>query len=208
MRLPNGYGSVIKLKGKRRKPYAVRTSEIAEFVEIDAPKDPPSNIRRELNRYNFKWKRKAQIWVAISSDAICEFAETLMQEEGYEYSIAYRQTFKYLEYFAKQEHAYAFLSELNNADVVAEHIKYAETPTFAEMYGKWKNYRKALPDKISSNTWRNYEIAFNHLSICTTRNLMPYELMRSRSVSTNGPVNQTLLSLISARFLTIYTSMP
>ena len=26
MRLPNGYGSVIKLKGKRRKPYAVRTS--------------------------------------------------------------------------------------------------------------------------------------------------------------------------------------
>lgn len=47
MRLPNGYGSVIKLKGKRRKPYAVRTSEIAEFVEIDAPKDPPSNIRRE-----------------------------------------------------------------------------------------------------------------------------------------------------------------
>lgn len=98
MRLPNGYGSVIKLKGKRRKPYAVRTSEIAEFVEIDAPKDPPSNIRRELNRYNFKWKRKAQMWAAISSDAICEFAETLMQEEGYEYSIAYRQTFKYLEY--------------------------------------------------------------------------------------------------------------
>ena len=44
--------------------------------------------------------------------------------------------------------------------------------------------------------------------ICTTRNLMPYELMRSRSVSINGPVNQTLLSLISARFLTIYTSMP
>ena len=56
MRLPNGYGSVIKLKGKRRKPYAVRTSEIAEFVEIDAPKDPPSNIRREFNRYNFKWQ--------------------------------------------------------------------------------------------------------------------------------------------------------
>ena len=41
MRLPNGYGSVIKLKGKRRKPYAVRTSEISEFVEIDAPKEPP-----------------------------------------------------------------------------------------------------------------------------------------------------------------------
>ena len=48
MRLPNGYGSVIKLKGKRRKPYAVRTSEISEFVEIDAPKEPPSKIRQEI----------------------------------------------------------------------------------------------------------------------------------------------------------------
>ena len=56
MRLPNGYGSVIKLKGKRRKPYAVRTSEISEFVEIDAPKEPPSNILRDFVRYNFKWQ--------------------------------------------------------------------------------------------------------------------------------------------------------
>lgn len=164
MRLPNGYGSVIKLKGKRRKPYAVRTSEISEFVEIDAPKEPPSNILRDFVRYNFKWQWRKQVWSAISSEPVLSFAEDLMQEEGYEYSISYRQTFKYLEYFAKQEHAYSYLSELNNADVVAEHIRYAETPTFAEMYGKWKNYRKALPDKISSNTWRNYEIAFNHLS--------------------------------------------
>ena len=173
MRLPNGYGSVIKLKGKRRKPYAVRTSEISEFVEIDAPKEPPSNILRDFVRYNFKWQWRKQVWSAISSEPVLSFAEDLMQEEGYEYSISYRQTFKYLEYFAKQEHAYSYLSELNNADVVAEHIRYAETPTFAEMYGKWKNYRKALPDKISSSTWRNYEIAFNHLSdpfsiICTS----------------------------------------
>ena len=63
MRLPNGYGSVIKLKGKRRKPYAVRTSEIAEFVEIDAPKDPPSNIRPPaallfLSLYRNQWRRR------------------------------------------------------------------------------------------------------------------------------------------------------
>ena len=49
MRLPNGYGSVIKLKGKRRKPYAVRTSEISEFVEIDAPKEPPSKLALETD---------------------------------------------------------------------------------------------------------------------------------------------------------------
>ena len=46
MRLPNGYGSVIKLKGKRRKPYAVRTSEISEFVEIlcDKTSQFPKNL--------------------------------------------------------------------------------------------------------------------------------------------------------------------
>ena len=88
MRLPNGYGSVIKLKGKRRKPYAVRTSEISEFVEIDAPKEPPSNILRDFVRYNFKWQWRKQVWSAISSEPVLSFAEDLMQEEGYEYSIS------------------------------------------------------------------------------------------------------------------------
>lgn len=164
MRLPNGYGSVIKLKGKRRKPYAVRTSEIVEYIEIDAPKELPMHIQREFNRYNFKWRKKTQVWSAFSSDIIREFADNLMQEKGYEYSISYRQTFKYLEYFSKQEQAYSYLSEINSSGVVVEHIRYTEVPTFAEMYEKWKNYRKSLPDKLSSNTWRNYEIAFNHLS--------------------------------------------
>lgn len=80
MRLPNGYGSVIKLKGKRRKPYAVRTSEISEFVEIDAPKEPPSNILRDFVRYNFKWQWRKQVWSAISSEPVLSFAEDLMQE--------------------------------------------------------------------------------------------------------------------------------
>ncbi len=30
MKLPNGYGSVVKLKGKRRKPWAVRISYLQE----------------------------------------------------------------------------------------------------------------------------------------------------------------------------------
>ena len=32
MKLPNSYGSVIKLGGKRRKPYAVRISKIVEEI--------------------------------------------------------------------------------------------------------------------------------------------------------------------------------
>lgn len=33
MKLPNNYGSVIKLSGKRRKPYAVRTSSIQKQAD-------------------------------------------------------------------------------------------------------------------------------------------------------------------------------
>lgn len=78
--------------------------------------------------------------------------------------MVFRQTFKYLEYFEKQERAYSYLAELNNAEVIPEHIRFSETPTFAEMYDKWKRYRNSLPDKIGKSTWRNYEIAFNHLA--------------------------------------------
>lgn len=164
MRMPNGYGSVIKLRGKRRKPYAVRVSEIMEYIIIDAPKDLETAVCKDFKKHGFEWKTRRQAWSAMSDDNAKEFAIHIMETEGYDYEIVFRQTFKYLEYFAKIEHAYSYLSELNNAGVVEEHIKFSETPTFAEMYGKWKNYKNTLPDKISKSTWRNYEIAFNHMA--------------------------------------------
>ena len=111
MKMPNGYGSVVKLSGKRRKPWAVRISVLEE--------QPDGTIKRKR---------------------------------------------KYLAYFLKQESALQYLTEYNNGSVVNEHIKYSEIPTFAEMYEKWKKYRNSLKDKLTANTWRNYEIAFRHLA--------------------------------------------
>lgn len=111
MKMPNGYGSVVKLTGKRRKPWAVRISKMVEL--------PNGTIKR-------------------------------------------KQT--YLAYFSKQESALQYLTEYNNGSIVTEHIKFSEVPTFAEMYAKWKKYRNSLKDKPTASTWRNYEIAFNHLS--------------------------------------------
>lgn len=96
MKLPNSYGSVIKLGGKRRKPYAVR---ISKLVEDDTG----------------KFKRK----------------------------------YTYLAYFAKPEMAYTYLAEYNSGAVVPEHMKYSDSPTFAEMYEKWKKYRKSLKNQIA-----------------------------------------------------------
>ena len=56
------------------------------------------------------------------------------------------------------------LVEDDSGAVVPEHMKYSDSPTFAEMYEKWKKYRKSLKNQISDSTWRNYEIAFHHFS--------------------------------------------
>ena len=111
MKLPNSYGSVIKLGGKRRKPYAVRISKLVE--------DDTGKIKRK---------------------------------------------YTYLSYFSKPEMAYTYLAEYNSGAVIPEHMKYSDSPTSAEMYEKWKKYRKSLKNQISDSTWRNYEIAFNHFS--------------------------------------------
>lgn len=111
MKMPNGYGSVVKLSGKRRKPWAVRISKMVEQTDGTV-------------------KRKRE----------------------------------YLAYFAKQESALQYLTEYNNGAVVSEHIKYADVPTFAEMFEKWKKYKKLLKAKLSDSTWKNYNIAFNHLA--------------------------------------------
>ena len=95
MKLPNSYGSVIKLGGKRRKPYAVRISKLVE--------DDTGKVKRK---------------------------------------------YTYLAYFSKPEMAYTYLAEYNSGAVVPEHMKYSDSLTFAEMYEKWKKYRKSLKNQI------------------------------------------------------------
>ena len=119
MKLPNRYGSVIKLTGKRRKPYAVRVSSIEK------------------------------------------------QPDG-----TYRQKFKYIGYFEKADLAYSFLAEYNNGKVVKEHMKYASSPTFEEMYRKWEKWRKGLKSNPTPSTWRNYEIALKHLAPLHSRQII------------------------------------
>lgn len=108
MRMPNGYGSVVKLSGKRRKPWAVKTS----YLEAQ----PDGTVIRKR---------------------------------------------RYLAYFTKQEAALTYLADINSGNVVPEHMKYAEAPTFKEMYVMWKKYRNGLKNKITDSTWKNYDIAFN-----------------------------------------------
>lgn len=47
-----------------------------------------------------------------------------------------KRKYTYLAYFAKPEMAYTYLAEYNSGAVVPEHMKYSDSPTFAEMYEK------------------------------------------------------------------------
>lgn len=60
-------------------------------------------------------------------------------------SIAYTSDPTFPEfYFSKPEMAYTYLAEYSNGAIIPEHMKYSDSPTFTEMYEKWKKYRKSL----------------------------------------------------------------
>ena len=102
MKLPNGYGSIIKLKGARRAPWAVRISYLEE--------QPDGTVKRKR---------------------------------------------KYLAYFAEQKSAISYLAEYNNGAAVREHQRFVDSPTFSELYEKWKKYRHGLKSNPTASTWRN-----------------------------------------------------
>ena len=107
MKLSNGYGSIIKLKGARRAPWAVRISYLEEQAD--------GTVKRKR---------------------------------------------KYLAYFAEQKSAISYLAEYNNGAAVREHQRFVDSPTFSELYEKWRKYRRGLKSNPSASTWKNYGIAF------------------------------------------------
>lgn len=53
MKLPNGYGSIVKLPGGRRKPYAVKTSYLEE--------QPNGTVKRKRRYLAYFAKREAAL---------------------------------------------------------------------------------------------------------------------------------------------------
>ena len=58
MRLPNGYGSVIKLGGRRRKPWAVRVTD--GFIE-----------KKQVYRYLAYYETKTEAMSRLANEQIC-----------------------------------------------------------------------------------------------------------------------------------------
>lgn len=84
-----------------------------------------------------------------------------------------KRKYTYLAYFSKPEMAYTYLAEYNSGAVVPEHMKYSDSPTFAEMYEKWKKYRKSLKNQISASHGEIMRLLFIISASCMTANLFP-----------------------------------
>ncbi len=120
MKLPNSYGSVIKLGGKRRKPYAVRISKLVE--------DDTGKVKRK---------------------------------------------YTYLAYFSKPEMAYTYLAEYNSGAVVPEHMKYSDSPTFAESTRNGRNTENLLKTRLVIPRGEIMRLLFIISVNCMTANLFP-----------------------------------
>lgn len=163
MKMPNGYGAIVHLKGKRRKPYAVRTSSIGEYINIAAPQDLPDDILSVFKQMGYRWRKKESLWTALSSDKTKSFADKIKKEHGYDLSVSFRQYYTYHAYFEKISEAHTFLAEWNSGRMVKEDVKFVDSITFAEMYVKWKDYRQSLKRQLSASTWMAYDAAYKNL---------------------------------------------
>lgn len=91
MKLPNGYGSVVKLSGKRRKPYAVRVSI---FDDVDGVK-----VRRRKYLEYFSTKKEALAYLADYNKGLAvtehtNYSDLLTFKDLYDKWIEYRWGFK------------------------------------------------------------------------------------------------------------------
>lgn len=154
MRNPNGYGSVTKLSGNRRKPYMAYKTILVDGGNFIPPKD-----KKRLQR------KRDTITDASDTDTIIEIAEILKEfmtpREICEklidnvlesdYKAVYKK--KAIGYYKTAKEANIALAEANR-----DNIELAENQTFAEVYKM--AYKDASIESRSESTVKQYKQGF------------------------------------------------
>ena len=161
MRLPSGYGSVVKLSGKRRRPFAVRTSTINKFVNVYIGGEPAETTLKALKRFKFAFKRSKGYWSAVATENALEWADTL-SENGITVKIEYRQAYLFHAYFEKRDEALKYLAQMNSGEVVK--VRKSLAPTFAKVYEEAMDQVMSLKKRPSEGTLVTYKYGFKALS--------------------------------------------
>ena len=109
------------------------------------------------------------------------------------------QQYKYLEYFEKKSDALTYLANYNSNHVVKEHVSLASVPTFKEFYDEWLTYRQSAKYKLSEQTIRNYNIAFNRFEKMHDKKLTGIQYQELQEIITdNRDKSKTTIGSIRA----------
>ena len=134
MRLPNGYGSVVKQSGKRRKPYVVRKSEIKEFCIIE--EDPKTLGIASSSRFSARYGG----WAIECTPE----NKKVLKSHSVPYRTEFKQAFRDVGYFETSKEAYTYLALLNNGNIPDDQKRYTNVPTFSEVFYKWHEWRDSF----------------------------------------------------------------
>jgi len=157
MKLPNGYGSVIKLAGKRRKPYSVRVSA-GYRQRICIPN------KREyypiIEKYGMEYRKAKNDYVIYGDDSVLEQLNAVRCT----YRLEFVRKYKYLEYFELSKDAYDYLAKYNRGEEIKEHTSRTSEPSFKDVYDAYIEFAKSLRKPPSEATLRSYKTGFNNWS--------------------------------------------
>ena len=154
MRLPNGYGSVVKLSSKRRKPYAVRVSAGYKDIVVLPNKIPSYPY---ADKYHAKYVKSKNAYVVDATDRM--IAE--LDKANINYHIEGKRIYKYLAYFEKSAEAYTYLAGMNSGQEVKEHVSIASEPSFKAVYEAYLAFMQSRRNKPSESTITSWTTGFN-----------------------------------------------
>lgn len=152
-RLPNNFGSITKLPGQRRKPWAVRMPIPVRYLYFKPEGAPPGGIRASNRGKDDFWKcRDSPMARDVLADAGIPFVESV------------ESSYKYLAYFEKERDALDYLTRLHAGQAVPDREPRDSVPTFAAIYDGWRSMKLGLKKQLSDSAWRGYNAAFKDFS--------------------------------------------
>lgn len=154
LKLPNGYGSVIRLKGNRRRPYAVRIS--AGHKERIAVANRANNYV-VIDKYPFAYRKSKNDYIIDAADNI----KNALEAHEIPYRSEFVRQYRYLEFFEKSADAYNYLAQMNSGQDVKEHTPLSSEPLFKDVFDRYVDFLKSLNKKPSQTKLDSYRQGFN-----------------------------------------------
>lgn len=156
MKAPNGYGAIVRLKGKRRKQYAVRIS-CGYRKRICIP-NKAEYYPVAIDPFKMKYRKSDNCYVIYDdNDAV----KTKLDEAGVQYRIEFVRRYRYLAYFEKSKDAHQYLAQMNRGDAVKEHVSLSSEPDFKTVYAMYIQFAKSLNKPPSEAALHSYKTGFN-----------------------------------------------